>query len=71
MVQDDGLPGKPAAADGVAGARSHTQAEAWVTSLANMRPGDFVFFAAYALARLLSALSSFFLMLLEYYGLQL
>jgi hypothetical protein len=36
-----------------------------------MRPGDFVFFAAYTLARLLPALSSFFLMLLEYYGLQL
>jgi hypothetical protein len=40
-----------------------------VTSLANMRPGDFVFFAAYALAGLVLPLSSFFLMLLEYYGL--
>jgi hypothetical protein len=40
-------------------------------SLANMRPGDFVFFAAYALAGLVPPLSSFFLMLLEYYGLQL
>jgi hypothetical protein len=36
-----------------------------------MRPGDFVFFAAYALARLVPPLSSFFLTLLEYYGLQL
>jgi hypothetical protein len=39
-------------------------------SLANMRPGDFVFFAAYALAGLVPPLSSF-LTLLEYYGLQL
>jgi hypothetical protein len=36
-----------------------------VTSLANMRPGDFVFFAVYALARLVSPMSSF-LTLLEY-----
>jgi hypothetical protein len=41
------------------------------TSLANMRPGDFIFFAAYALVGLVPPLSSFFLMLLEYYGLQL
>jgi hypothetical protein len=40
-------------------------------SLANMRSGDFVFFAAYALAGLVPPLSSFFLTLLEYYGLQL
>jgi hypothetical protein len=40
-------------------------------SLANMRPGDFIFFVAYALARLVPPLSSFFLTLLEYYGLQL
>jgi hypothetical protein len=40
-------------------------------SLANMRPGDFVFFVTYALARLVPTLSSFFLTLLEYYGLQL
>jgi hypothetical protein len=40
-------------------------------SLANKRPGDFVFFAAYALAGLVPPLSSFFLTLLEYYGLQL
>jgi hypothetical protein len=33
-------------------------------SLANMRPGDFVFFAAYALAGLVPPLSSFFLTLL-------
>jgi hypothetical protein len=36
--------------------------------LDNMRSGDFIFFAAYALAGLLPPLSSF-LMLLEYYGL--
>jgi hypothetical protein len=40
-------------------------------SLANMRSGDFVFFVAYALAGLVPPLSSFFLTLLEYYGLQL
>jgi hypothetical protein len=40
------------------------------TSLANMRSGDFVFFAAYALAGLVPPLSSF-LTLLEYHGLQL
>jgi hypothetical protein len=39
------------------------------TSLANMRLGDIVFFAAYALTGLVPPLS--FLMLLEYYGLQL
>jgi hypothetical protein len=39
-------------------------------SLDNMRPGDFVFFVAYALAGLVPSLSSFFT-LLEYYGLQL
>jgi hypothetical protein len=41
------------------------------TSLTNMRPGDFVLFTAYALAGLVPPLSSFFLTLLEYYGLQL
>jgi hypothetical protein len=40
-------------------------------SLANMRPRDFIFFAAYALVGLVPSLSSFFLTLLEYYGLQL
>jgi hypothetical protein len=40
-------------------------------SLANMRPVDLVFFAAYGLAGLVPPLSSFFLTLLEYYGLQL
>jgi hypothetical protein len=40
------------------------------TSLANMRLSHFIFFAAYALARLVPLLSSF-LTLLEYYGLQL
>jgi hypothetical protein len=39
-----------------------------VASLANMRPSDFIFFVAYALAGLVSSLSSF-LTLLEYYGL--
>jgi hypothetical protein len=39
--------------------------------LANMRPGDFVFFTVYALVGLVPPLSSFFLTLLEYYGLQL
>jgi hypothetical protein len=36
-----------------------------------MGPGNFVFFAAYALVGLVPPLSSFFLTLLEYYGLQL
>jgi hypothetical protein len=40
-------------------------------SLANMRPGDFVFFMASNLAGLVPPLSSFFLTLQEYYGLQL
>jgi hypothetical protein len=40
-------------------------------SLANMRPGDFILFAVYALARLVPPLFSFFLTLLEFYGLQL
>jgi hypothetical protein len=40
-------------------------------SLATMIPGDFVFFATYAMAGLVPPLSSFFLTLLEYYGLQL
>jgi hypothetical protein len=42
-----------------------------VTSLANMGPGDFIFFAAYALVGLVPPLFSSFLTLLEYYGLQL
>jgi hypothetical protein len=42
-----------------------------VTSLANMRSGDFIFFTTYALAELVPPLSSFFLTLLEYYELQL
>jgi hypothetical protein len=33
--------------------------------------GDFIYFLAYALAGLVSLLSSFFLVLLEHYGLQL
>jgi hypothetical protein len=42
-----------------------------VVSLANLEPGDFIFFSVYALAGLVPPLSSFFLMLLEFYGLQL
>jgi hypothetical protein len=35
------------------------------------QPGDFIYFSLYALAGLMPPLSSFFLMLLEHYGLQL
>jgi hypothetical protein len=42
-----------------------------VVPLANLAPGDFVFFSAYTLAGLVPPVSSFFLMLLEFYGLQL
>jgi hypothetical protein len=42
-----------------------------VMLLANLELGDFVFFSVYALAGLVPPLSSFFLMLLEFYGLQL
>jgi hypothetical protein len=42
-----------------------------VVPLANLEPGDFVFFSAHALAGLVPSLSSFFLMLLQFYGLQL
>jgi hypothetical protein len=42
-----------------------------VMLLANLEPGDFVFFSLHALAGLVPLLSSFFLMLLEFYGLQL
>jgi hypothetical protein len=42
-----------------------------VVPLANLEPGDFIFFSAYALAGMVPPLSSFFLMLLEFYGLQL
>jgi hypothetical protein len=42
-----------------------------VVPLANLKPANFVFFSAYALAGLVLSLSSFFLMLLEFYGLQL
>jgi hypothetical protein len=34
-------------------------------------PGDFVYFSSYTLARLVPSLSSFFLVPLEHYGLQL
>jgi hypothetical protein len=40
-----------------------------VVPLTNLAPGNFVFFSAYALAGLVPPLSSFFLMLLEFYGL--
>jgi hypothetical protein len=42
-----------------------------VVLLANLAPGDFVFFSAYTLAGLVPPVSSFFPMLLEFYGLQL
>jgi hypothetical protein len=42
-----------------------------VVPLSDLESGDFVFFSAYALAGLVPPLSSFFLMLLEFYGLQL
>jgi hypothetical protein len=42
-----------------------------VVPLANLEPGDFIFFSAYALGGLVLLLSSFFFMLLEFYGLQL
>jgi hypothetical protein len=42
-----------------------------VVPLANLEPWDFIFFSAYALAGLVLPLSSFFLMLLEFYRLQL
>jgi hypothetical protein len=42
-----------------------------VVPLANVALGDFVFFSTYALAGLVPPVSSFFLMLLEFYGLQL
>jgi hypothetical protein len=42
-----------------------------VVPLANLAPGDFVFFSAYALAGLVPLMPLFFLMLLEFYGLQL
>jgi hypothetical protein len=42
-----------------------------VVPLAKLVPGDFVFFSMYAPAGLVPPVSSFFLMLLEFYGLQL
>jgi hypothetical protein len=42
-----------------------------VVPLANLEPEDFIFFSAYALVGLVPPLSSFFLILLEFYGLQL
>jgi hypothetical protein len=41
------------------------------TLLADMRPSDFVYFLAYALAGFVPVFSSFFFILLEYYGLYL
>jgi hypothetical protein len=55
----------------VAGARSCIQAEEWVHVTGQHEAGDFIFFAAYPLAGLVPPPSSFFLTLLEYYGLQL
>jgi hypothetical protein len=42
-----------------------------VAPLTGMRPSEFVYFALYALSRLMLPFSSFLFMLLEYYGLQL
>jgi hypothetical protein len=42
-----------------------------VVPLTNLAPGDFVFFSAHFLAGLVPPVSSFCLMLLEFYGLQL
>jgi hypothetical protein len=43
----------------------------WHEMLSLVQPGDFVYFSVYALAGLMLPFSSFFLMLLEHYGLQL
>jgi hypothetical protein len=43
----------------------------WHGMLSLTQPGDFVYFLAYVLAGLMPSFSSFFLMLLEHYGLQL
>jgi hypothetical protein len=43
----------------------------WHGMLSLTQPGDFVYFLAYALAGLMPPFSSFFLILLEHYGLQL
>jgi hypothetical protein len=40
-----------------------------VASLYNLRPGEFVFFPCYAIAGLIPPVSSFLLMLLEFYEL--
>jgi hypothetical protein len=42
-----------------------------ITPLIGLRPGEFVYFTAYALAGLVPPFSSFFFTLLEAYGLQL
>jgi hypothetical protein len=42
-----------------------------IVSLANMQPDDFIFFSSYAMYGLVSPLSSFFIMLLQHYTLQL
>jgi hypothetical protein len=39
--------------------------------LANLQPGEFVFFSCYAMVRLVALVSSFLLTLLLFYGLQL
>jgi hypothetical protein len=43
----------------------------WHEMLSLAQPGDFVYFSAYALVGLVPPFSSFFLVLLEHYGLQL
>jgi hypothetical protein len=42
-----------------------------VAQLAGMQPGEFIYFASYALSGLIPPLSSFLFTLLEYYSLQL
>jgi hypothetical protein len=43
----------------------------WCRMLSLAHPSDFIYFSSYALTGVLSLLSSFFLVLLEHYGLQL
>jgi hypothetical protein len=60
-----------ATADGVQAPGFEHRLKHGVVPLANLAPEDFVFFSAYALAGLMPPVSSFFLILLEFYGLQL
>jgi hypothetical protein len=68
-IQDDGLPASLRWLMGWQAPGLACKVKSGAASLANMRPGDFVFFVVYALAGLVPPLS--FLTLLEYYGLQL